>query len=69
MATTTRAKRAPKVEIYKGAIEFYHWRLRAANGRILCHGEGHPSRANARRAAEGVMRAFLHVDLKIVVVE
>jgi uncharacterized protein YegP (UPF0339 family) len=70
MATTKRAKRAPKVEIYRsGADNQWRWHLRAANGKLLCQGEGHSVRANARRAAEGVMRAFLHIDLKIVVVE
>lgn len=34
----------------------WRWRLRAANGRIICWGESHPTRYNALRAVRGVMR-------------
>jgi uncharacterized protein YegP (UPF0339 family) len=50
-------KRAPKIEVYQAA-DGWRWRLRSTNGRILCQGEAHGSRRDARRAALGVQRAF-----------
>ncbi len=49
--------RAPKIEVYRAA-DGWRWRLRAANGRVLCSGEAHTRERDAVRAALTVQRAF-----------
>lgn len=61
-------KRTPKIEVEKGSDGQWYWHLRGGNGRVMCSGEGHPSAANARRAADGVMRAMRHPALRVVTV-
>lgn len=42
--------RVAHVQIYRDRARGFRWRLRAANGRIVAQGEGHPRRADAIRA-------------------
>lgn len=37
----------------------WFWHIKAANGEIICQGEGHATRANAERAAKGVVRRII----------
>lgn len=37
-------------EIYVGQDSLYHWRLKAANGEIVCWSEGYATRQNAERS-------------------
>lgn len=58
-----------KVEIYRSRSgkQPWRWRVRARNGRIICQGEGHPTKAKALRAAVGVVRVtaqFVDVEEK-----
>jgi uncharacterized protein YegP (UPF0339 family) len=39
-----------KFEIYIGKDNFYHWRLKAANGEIVCWSEGYSSLENAKKS-------------------
>jgi uncharacterized protein YegP (UPF0339 family) len=34
-------------EIYLGKDNLYHWRLKAANGEIVCWGDGYNTKQNA----------------------
>jgi uncharacterized protein YegP (UPF0339 family) len=43
------AKRA-HVEVYRDADGQFRWRLVGSNTRILCEGESHPTKYNAKRA-------------------
>lgn len=45
-----------KFEIYIGKDGFYHWRLKAANGEIVCWSEGYSSLENAKKSIEWVRR-------------
>ena len=45
-----------KFEIYLGQDGLYHWRLKAANGEIVCWGEGYNSKQGARSSAEWVKK-------------
>ena len=47
-------------EVFKGkGTQPWNWRWVAANGRIQAHGEGHPSRRNARRAIRDYVGSLL----------
>lgn len=41
--------RTARFEVYE-AKDGWRWRLRAKNGRIVCTGEAHPRKRDARRA-------------------
>ncbi len=43
-------------EIYIGQDHLYHWRLKAANGEIVCWSEGYSSNENAERSIDWVRR-------------
>lgn len=45
-----------KFEIYIGKDALYHWRLKAANGEIVCWSEGYSSMENAKKSVEWVKR-------------
>ena len=45
-----------KVEILKGKSKKWYWRVRAKNGRILCHSEQYSSRAKALQTARSVIK-------------
>lgn len=40
-----------KFEIYKSGAE-YRWRLKAANGEIIAHGESYTTKANCQSAID-----------------
>jgi hypothetical protein len=40
-----------KIEVQKGVIHWW-WHLRANNGKIMWHGEGHPTKSKALRSAK-----------------
>lgn len=46
-----------KYEIFCGKDHNWYWRLRAANGEILCISEGYVSPGNAVRGAKAARRA------------
>lgn len=48
--------KAPRFEVYK-ARDGWRWRLKAANGRVLCSGEAHTRERDAWRAADTVRLA------------
>jgi uncharacterized protein YegP (UPF0339 family) len=48
--------RLAKYEIFVGKDYDYYWRLRAANGEIVCVSEGYMSPHNARRGARTARR-------------
>lgn len=45
---------APVFEIYYSQANDYRWRLKAGNGEIVAVGEGHTTKASAKRSAERV---------------
>lgn len=44
----------------------YRFHVKARNGRILCHGEGHPTAAKARRALKTLILTITDAALEIV---
>lgn len=55
-------KRTPKFVVFQDMVGQWRWHLQAANGRILCQGESHPSKAKAKRAVRGVIRSAAMAD-------
>lgn len=53
----TKPKRRPKFHVFEDAAGQWRWHLKSANGRILCQGESHPTKAKAKRAIAGVKRS------------
>lgn len=43
-----------KFEIYVGRDTWYHWRLKATNGEIVCWSEGYVSLYNAKQSVSWV---------------
>lgn len=46
----------PKFELYVGKDGFHHWRLKGANGEIVCWSEGYSSLSNAELSLNWVKR-------------
>ena len=53
-------KREAKLEVWRSraGIHLWRWRLRGANGKVMCQGEGHLTKAKAVRAAQRVAEVF-----------
>lgn len=51
--------RSPKIEYWNGGLGFWFWHLKSANGKIICSGEGHPTKAKAIKAAAQVVTTVL----------
>lgn len=47
--------RKPKFEIFRTKDGQYFWHLKAANGKVRCQGEAHPTYNNAVRAIKGTV--------------
>lgn len=47
----------PRFEVYPDKAGGYRWRLVAANGRVLAHGEAHTRERDAWRAVDTVREA------------
>jgi uncharacterized protein YegP (UPF0339 family) len=46
-----------KFEVYQGQDDEYRWRLKAANGEVVAHGESHTRTEDARRGVAAVKAA------------
>lgn len=49
----------------RGLHQDWRWRLIAANGRIVAHGEGHTSQRDALRAVRGVIRLAAQARVEV----
>lgn len=52
-------KRVMRICVWEGSDGQHYWHIRARNGKIVCHGEGHPSKGKAIRAARGVVTTIV----------
>lgn len=53
------SKRGPYIIVFHGGKPGFHWHIRAANGEIICQGEGHGRRSDAERAAKTVVKRII----------
>lgn len=53
------------VETFPTADGQFGWHLKARNGKVMCGGEGHPSRTKATRAFIGCQLALANVPKDI----
>lgn len=52
-------KRNTKLEYWQSSKDGqWYWHLKAGNGKVVCHGEGHPTKAKAVKAIGGCTWAF-----------
>lgn len=57
-----------KIEVWQNTnvtgkkSQTWHWHFKARNGRIIADAEAFPSKANAIRAAKGVVRSLIGPD-------
>lgn len=64
-------KREPRLEVWRiiegknsiveSAVPQWYWHLRGANGKVMCQGEGHPTKAKAVRAARRCCDAMYQI--------
>jgi len=45
-----------KLEILMGKSRKYYWRVRAKNGKIVCHSETYSSKAKALQTAKSILK-------------
>ena len=55
--------RTPKLEYWEGKDGQWYWHLKGANGKVVCHGEGHKKKGNAIRAAKRSKGTMLVVPI------
>lgn len=56
-----------RVEIYSGSDNQWHWRLRAANGKITADGsEGYATESSCKRAVRRLFNVLINGPLRIV---
>ena len=52
-----------KFELYKNRKKQWHFRIRADNGKILCHSEAYSSKRNARHAVGLIFKQAWNADI------
>ena len=65
--TLEENKKNPKYELYLDKAGEYRFRLKAANGEPICHGEGYKAKASCKNGIESIGRNA--PDAEVVVVE
>ena len=65
--TVNESKKNPKYELYLDKAGEYRFRLKAANGEIICHGEGYKAKASCKNGIDSIGRNA--PDAEVVVVE
>ncbi len=51
-------------EVFKATNGNFYWRLKAANGEILCHSEGYTVKQNAFNGIDAVKRIAVGATVK-----
>lgn len=60
--------RRPHFDTYQDLADEWRWRLVAANGEIVAHGEAHRDRTDAVRAARTVERMIRNTSFELDIV-
>ena len=59
--------RTPSLEYWQSPKDGqWYWHLKGANGKVVCHGEGHPTKAKAIRAARSIEPISSYVEYGLV---
>lgn len=56
----------PKFQIFKGKDEQYYFRLKAANGEIICSGEGYSSLQNCRKGINAIKKVAVEAPVQVM---
>lgn len=54
-----KSKNHPHVEFVRGPMGQWHWRVRAANGEMVAHGETYATESDARRGWSDARRSVI----------
>jgi uncharacterized protein YegP (UPF0339 family) len=55
----------PKFQIFKGKDGQYYFHLRAANGEIICNGEGYTSLQNCRNGISAIKKVAVQAPVQL----
>ena len=64
--TLEESKKNPKYELYVDKAGEYRFRLKAANGEIICHGEGYKAKASCKNGIDSIGRNAPEAEVVIV---
>lgn len=59
------SKRGPFIVVFHGGKPGWHWHVRAANGEIVCQGEGHMRKSDAERAAKTIVKRIIGNGIRL----
>ena len=64
--TLNESKKNPKYELYLDKAGEYRFRLKAANGEIICHGEGYKAKASCKNGIDSIGRNAPEAEVVVV---
>lgn len=64
--TLNESKKNPKYELYLDKAGEFRFRLKAANGEIICHGEGYKAKASCKNGIESIGRNAPEAEVVVV---
>ena len=64
--TLEESKKNPKYELYVDKAGEYRFRLKAANGEIICHGEGYKAKASCKNGIDSIGRNAPEAEVVVV---
>ena len=64
--TLNESKKNPKYELYLDKAGEYCFRLKAANGEIICHGEGYKAKASCKNGIDSIGRNAPEAEVVVV---
>ena len=64
--TLNETKKNPKYELYLDKAGEYRFRLKAANGEIICHGEGYKAKASCKNGIDSIGRNAPEAEVVVV---
>ncbi|MBR0343580.1 MAG: YegP family protein [Oscillospiraceae bacterium] len=64
--TLNESKKNPKYELYLDKAGEYRFRLKAANGETICHGEGYKAKASCKNGIDSIGRNAPEAEVVVV---
>ncbi len=64
--TLNESKKNPKYELYLDKAGEYRFRLKAANGEVICHGEGYKAKASCKNGIDSIGRNAPEAEVVVV---
>ncbi len=64
--TLNESKKNPKYELYLDKAGEYRFRLKAANGEVICHGEAYKAKASCKNGIDSIGRNAPEAEVVVV---